>query len=157
MVAIVGILAAGVAPALRSQTALQQASAAAETARVLRVARSNAMATGEPTGVVVSTVEQSLALVVSHHPGSGVSTLCDALGEPWASMVVSDRFPGASMTSVVGGDGDSGQITIWFAHSGEPQLRDGSGALDGSFESDATIQFAGGHSVVVRALSGVIE
>lgn len=157
VVAIVGVLAAGVAPAIRSQTALQQGCAAAEVARVLRVARSNAMATGEPTGVQVSAADDSLALVVTPHPGSGVITLNDALGGPWPTIVIPDRFGGAEIAAVTGGNGESGTATLWFAHSGEPQVRSSSGTLVSTFEQDAVITLSGEHHVTVRAVSGVIE
>ncbi len=157
VVGIIGILAAGVAPAMRSQTALRHAASVAESARLLRLARASAMATGEPTGLEVLVNEQTLRLVVSPVPGAGVATLTDPLGEPRPSIHVPSRFPGARLRAVTGGDGAVDQVTIWFSHAGEPQVRSEDGRLIGAFEQDATIEFEGDLSLSVRAVSGVIE
>ncbi len=157
VVAIVGILAAGVAPAIQSQTRLHQAAAAAEAGRLLRLARAHAMATGEPTGVEVDTPAQTVRLVVSPVPGSGVIPLSDALGQEAEPIEVTTRFPGASIQSVTGGDGTTQRVTLWFSHTGEPQVRSQSGALISSFAEDAIIEFEGDHSVSILAVSGVIE
>lgn len=157
VVAIIGILAAGVAPAIQSQTRLHQAAAAAETGRLLRLARAHAMATGEPTGVEVLASAQTLRLVVSPAPGAGVVALGDALGQAAESIDLSTKFPGASILSVTGGDGATERVTLWFSHAGEPQIRSDSGSLISSFDEDAVIEFEGDHSVAVLAVSGVIE
>jgi prepilin-type N-terminal cleavage/methylation domain-containing protein len=157
VVAIVGILAAGVAPAIRSQTRLHQAAAAAEAGRLLRLARAHAMATGEPTGVEVFSPEQTIRLVVSPDPGQGVITLSDALGQETELIDIPAKFPGAAILGVTGGDGSTQRVTLWFSHAGEPQVRSESGSLISSFAEDAVIQFQGEHAVAVLAVSGVIE
>ena len=158
VVGIVGILAAGVAPAMRSQTSLRQAAAVAETSRLLRMARACAMATSEPTAVQISVADQTIRLVTSPQPGQGVTALADPFGEARETVVIGERFPGARIESVVDGSGGGADpVTLWFSHAGEPQIRQGNGALVGASAQDATIRFQSGETLVVRAVSGVIE
>lgn len=157
VVVIIGILAASAAPMLGSQGMLRERAAAAEVAAMLRTARGFAMATGEPCGVRIRLAEDTLGLVVWSSESREREALTDVGGAAYESMGISAFFSGARLVSVTDGRNDGEDVTIWFGHDGAPQWRESDGSLLGAAEVDGGLEFQGGTSVTVVAVSGAIE
>ncbi len=157
VIVIVGILAIGVIPALGSTAGARQAAAARETHRLLTHARTFAMATGQPSGVIADASTGTLTPVYIPSGSLSVAPMRDSTGLAAESLVLADSFPGVQMLSCVGGDGSSGLVRLWFSHSGTPQVRDAAGTLTGVFTQDASASLTGGFTISVRRVSGLVE
>ncbi len=157
VIVIIGVLAIGVIPALGSTGGARQAAAAREAHRLLTHARTFAMTTGQPSGVIVDASTDSLTPVYIPAGTSTVAAMRSSTGMESEALVVSESFPGAELLSCTGGDGATGLVRIWFSHSGTPQVRDEAGVLVSSFTQDASLTLTGGFTVTVRRVSGLVE
>lgn len=156
MIAIMGILAGSIIPALSGMDDARGAAAAQEVQRRLQFARQHALAVGEATGlrITLSTGEFEM---LSKRPGGIAQPARDALGQPAAPWYLSVAFPGISISSLVQGDGSSGSGTIWFSFEGQPQVRNSDGDSPVAFAQDAVLTLSNGRSVTIRMLSGLVE
>jgi len=157
VIVIVGILAIVVIPALGSTGGARQAAAAREAHRLLTRARTFAMTTGQPSGVIADVSTSTLTPVYIPAGGASIAAMRTSTGADAVPIVTGDAFPGVEMLSCVGGDGSTGLIRLWFSHAGTPQVRDADGALTGPFTQDASISLTGGFTVTVRRVSGLVE
>ncbi|MCW5777681.1 MAG: prepilin-type N-terminal cleavage/methylation domain-containing protein [Phycisphaeraceae bacterium] len=157
VIVIVGILAVGVIPALGSTTGARQAACAREVHRLLTHARTFAMTTGQPSGVIADASSSTLTSVYIPTGSMSVAPLRTSTGATVDPLVLSSSFPNVEILSCVGGDGSTGLIRLWFSHSGIPQTRDAGGTLTGSFTQDASISLTGGFTISVRRVSGLVE
>ena len=157
VVVIVGILAIGVIPALGSTGGARQAAAARQTHRLLTHARTFAMMTGQPAGVIVDASDDTLTPVFISSGSASVAVMRTSTGDDAAPLAISESFPGAEILSCVGGDGSTGTVRLWFSHDGTPHVRDADGTLIGPFTQDASVSLTGGYTVTVRRVSGLVE
>lgn len=158
VILISGILAVIVIPAWNSLTGTRQAAAAEEIERRFVAARSRALAEGRPVGIRVDPTNQTVQMYVITTPGAApaVATMVD--GQPDQLLNVPASYPGASVTSLVAGDGTTTAQVLWFGYDGAPQLRDATtGNLIGPWTQDATVSMPGGLQVVIRMKSGLVQ
>jgi prepilin-type N-terminal cleavage/methylation domain-containing protein len=153
-VVIMAIMAAAmIGPSSRAIADTRRVGAENEILQTLITARSRAIATGRPNGVTIITSPTPTVTPVVLS-GTTVSTRTDALEPvPAASRYqIQSRYPGVTMS--VSGMSSS---TIWFGIDGTPELRGSNGLRTGTATSDASIQVVGGSTIVVRAVSGLVE
>lgn len=157
VVLIMGILAVTVIPAFGQLSGSRQAAAANEVQRRFELARSLAMATGRPTGVRVDVAACTLLLQVI--PSSGATPVAGttATGEQETAWSVRAHFPEVTIVSFTNGDGSSSPGTVWFAHDGTPQARNGSGTLQAAWSQDATVRLTGDQYIHIRRRSGAVQ
>ena len=157
VVALVGILAVSVIPALRGVSDARQAAAWRETERRFVHARTSAMAAGRAFGVRVNPVAGTFELMEVPLGAGSPGAARDPFGQPVGAWSLPASYPGTSIVGFVGGDGQSGTGTVWFGYDGAPQRRNSSGTLLGGFTQDAVVTLTGGRTVTVRQSSGLIE
>lgn len=157
VVLITGLLAVLAVPALSIGNQARQSAAAQEVSRRLELARSRAMATGHPHGLMLDCDTESIQIM---RIASSGATPTPALGPGGAAEPAADLstlYGGCQLLTFRGGDGSTVRGTIWFGASGVPELRSASGTLTGAWSSDATLALTGGHTITIRRLSGAIE
>ncbi len=157
IIAVVGLFAVSAIPAMDTLAQTRRLSAVREVERRLMAARATAITTGQPAGILIDTVAQTL-LPVTIAPGGGPPVAMRAAnGEAEALFSIPAEFPGVAITGLLSGDGLGADTAFWFSFEGEPQLRAGDGTLLGGFTQDAWIQLTGGGKVHIRRGSGLIE
>jgi type II secretory pathway pseudopilin PulG len=152
---IVSALSISAAPAMQWMARSRQKGLEAEVARLLREARALAIASGRPAGVQFTDDNAQVALIwisADSEPPTGAP---GPTGQPTSPMVVASRFPGAGITSVTV-DGDLA-TALWFGYAGAPELRTETGAFTSTLPEDAIIEFAGGGTVTIRRVTGLVE
>lgn len=154
---LVAVMSATAMPVLHRMTSTRERALADECARLLAYARGASLATGQPHGVKIDRIAGSLTMVRIESADSAPIAAVDAQGQPWQPMVIASMYGGAAVTGMINGDGYAGLDTVWFGFDGVPELRDDSGVRLGPFTSDATITTSGGHTILIRRLTGVIE
>lgn len=152
VIALTGILAVSVIPAIGVVEDARRGAAGDEVARLLRLARATAAAAGEPVGLRVDADRQELRLVVAAANGS--TPLLGAAGEPAAPLSMARAFPGVRVEGLAI-DGDAGEI-VWFAPDAKPVLME-SGMATGPQTGEAEIAIADGPRIVVHPLTGHVE
>jgi len=151
-----GILAVSVIPAMSQNRRATQGAARDEIMRRFEYARTHALATGSPTGVLVDTGDSSLTL--NTLDGSGdVVVLQDPIGSEPLAVSIPDLFAGVTLVSFVNGDGTTTSGTVWFDYMGEPHTRHPDGGYDEPFTQNARVTIDGGGGVEVHAYSGFVE
>jgi len=155
---LVGIMAVSVAPMMEWVARARDAALANEAARRLALARAEAGASGRTVGVRFDTGAQRIDLLHVPEPGATPTPLPDATGGSSgpATTGVGALFPGAAILSVDLDDAGS-HDTVWFDFEGTPHLRDGAGARVDDLARDGTVTFSGGHTLVVRRVTGLVE
>lgn len=156
VVVIMGVMAGMVVGGLGGIKGLQIDTGIEEMRRLIRRTRATAMATGEPSAMVIDPQSNTIELLRLDAETSAVVPMFNALGDDERRFVASDRWADLIITSAVGGDGKSGRTAIWFAFNGDPHLRDEDGLYLADFSEDATIQVAG-TTIIVRAQTGLVE
>jgi len=157
VVALLGIMAASVTPALRGVSDARQSAAWREAERRLVHARTRAMSTGRAFGVRITAASGTFELLEIPVGGGIPQGARDALGQTIPAWSLPTAYPSTAVSSFVGGDGVSGTGVVWFGHDGAPQRRNSSGALLGAFTQDAVVTLTGGRTVTVREVSGLVE
>lgn len=157
VIIVVGLIAATAIPAMDSLTDTRRIAALREIERRLGIARAAAITTGQPTGLVVGFSDDSFQYVNIPTFGSAPMPIITPGGEPDKPFSLAEEFAGVETTSVIAGDGSSGDTIIWFSFEGVPQTRTAAGTLTGGFTQDASIQVTGGGTVYIRRFSGLIE
>lgn len=158
VVLISGIIAVMVIPAWNSLTGTRQAAAAEEVERRCVAARSQALAEGRPVGIRVDPANSTVQTYVITTPGAVPSVAIMIDGQPEEALNLSIAYSGASITSLVAGNGSNGAQVLWFGYDGAPQLRDATtGTLTGPWTQDAVIAMAGGQQVIIRMKSGMVQ
>lgn len=156
IVVIMGIVATTAIPVMNQSTQARQAASQDEVVRLLEFARSRALASGMPVGVVVDTSNSSLSLVTVDADDEVVSVVDQLDGQDKVSDL-GMMFSGVSITSMTNGDGVGGNGTIWFDFRAEPHTRDDvTGAFDSVFTQNATITLSTDAQIVVHAGSGLV-
>lgn len=161
VVLIMGLLAAVAVPSFGVVEEIRQEQAAESLAGTLRRARAEAVATGYAHRVSVDLGSDTVA--VDFDDGSSITTALDALGrEPSQAEATPGNLAAAAMaTGGTTGDGTvvgaAGVWRVWFDFKGVPHDAGVSGALDIESVDDAVLNFVGGGSVTVYALSGLVE
>lgn len=157
VIIIMGITAAVAAPAFVGMRDATRESLANEIERSLLVARSRAMTQGRPHGVRIDATSITPLHIASLGVAPSAPTGAD--GMPMAPMVIAEAYRGASVQSLVAGDGTStlaSGFTVWFGNDGTPELRQANGTRIGPWTQDASITVLGGAGVTVKAVSGAI-
>ncbi len=157
VVVLMSILAVAVLPALGSLDEARRGGAADEVERTLVLARSLAMASGEPTGVEIDLAAQRFALVRITASGASPEPALDALSQPAAPVQMGATFPQVQILSLTQGDGSGGSGTIWFRFDGAPEVRAINGTLVGPFTQDALVTLSGPRTIAVRMGAGLVE
>ena len=157
VMALVATLAVSAAPALRWMERSRDAALEREARRMLAVARAGVIATGRPTGVRFDTAAQTLSVVTIAEAGDPPTAAPGPTGTPSEARRIETEFPGASVVSVVNGDGGAASDTIWFGYAGAPEVRDAAGDLVGAYTTDAVVTISGGRTITVRRATGMIE
>ena len=153
-VIILAIMAAAMAgPSFRAIADSRRAGAEEEIYQRLLSARSRAIATGRPQGVLFSTSPTPTVTPVTLS-GTSIITRVDPLDPvPSASQYqLQSRYPGVTISI-----GSFNTSTIWFGVDGTPETRGSNGLRTGSATTDSTIVVTGGSSIIVRAISGLVE
>lgn len=142
-----------IGPSFRAIADSRRAGAEEEIYQQLLSARSRAIATGLPQGVQFSTSPSPTVtpLAIS---GASVITRVDPLNPvpPASFYQLQSRYPGITINI-----GSFTTSTIWFGIDGTPETRGSNGLRTGTAASDSTIVVTGGSSIVVRAVSGLVE
>jgi len=157
VVAITGILAIAAFPAFRTLDDARRAAAAAEVERQVLNTRAASMSLGQSVGLRIDPVNHTLQRFIIPRTGGAPVAFTSPLGTPEGPTTLSADFPGSAIVSYIGGDGFTGAGTLWFAHDGTPELRNGSGVRIGGFTQDATITLTDGYRVSVTRISGRIS
>lgn len=157
MLIIVGILAATVAPAFSTIDGARQSAASSEIARIIGVSRSYAMLTGEPAGVLIDPLADTIELTRIPSGSATPGPMLDAMGNNRPAVSITDRFPQVEILSFVDGQGSSGSGSVWFGFDGVPEIRDADGVLIDTADQSSVITTTGGEVVSVRPNSGLIE
>lgn len=157
VVALMGILAVAVLPALATVSESRRSAAWREVERRLVVARMMATSTGRAFGVRVTPGAGTFELLEIPAGGGAPAAAHDPLGGGAGAWSLPGAYPGTQVTSFVGGDGASGTGVVWFGYDGAPQRRNSSGTLLGGFSQDAVVTLTGGLTVTVRRSSGLVE
>ena len=157
VVALIGILAVAVLPALATVSDARRNAAWREVERRLVVARMMATSTGRAFGVRVTPGVGTLELLEFPAAGGAPVPAHDPLGRSAGAWSLPGAFAGTNITLFVGGDGASGPGVVWFGYDGAPQRRNSSGTLLGGFAQDAVVTLTGGLTVTVRKSSGLVE
>ncbi|MCW5753886.1 MAG: prepilin-type N-terminal cleavage/methylation domain-containing protein [Phycisphaeraceae bacterium] len=156
VIVLTGIVAASVIPAVSSMTQTRGPAAAEAIARELGVARQHALNTGRPSAAHVDIAMSQIGLHELSPNGGNIQTMLDAFGQARPLLVLGDLFPGISLSNFEGFDGAFG-AWMWFGSDGAPELRSTEGTLLGLATHDARLELAGGETIVVRRISGLIE
>ena len=156
-IVVVAVIAVTVVPAWSSLTSTRQAAAAEEVERRLVAARSQAVSEGRPVGVYVDPATDSTLNYTISASGGTPSVMTNFDGQADSAFLVAATYPGAEITSVVGGSGVGGAQILWFGFDGSPELRTSTGTLTGPWTQDAVITFAGGYQVTVRRRTGTVS
>jgi prepilin-type N-terminal cleavage/methylation domain-containing protein len=157
VVALSGILAAGVVPAWERVRSAQRIAARAELVRVLCHAREQALARGQAVGVSIDAAVQEIGLVWMA-PGSDEATaMPDALGQPVPMRAITRALGDCVVTGLElsGVPGSAG--VVWFGHDGTPELRSDDGGLLGDATAASRVALEGVDDVVIAPLSGMVE
>lgn len=154
---IAGVLALTAAPAIDRLSSARHAALEQEVRRLLAVARAHSVATGQPSGVRIDPVDESLLLQRVETPGASPTTMPDATGQDSDEIVAGNFIRGVEIVSVIGGDGGSGAQTIWFGYAGTPQVRAANGDYVSDWSQDAIISLSGGRSITIRQTTGALE
>jgi len=157
VVALLGILAVSVLPAIAGVGEARAAGAWREVERRFVHARSRAMCAGRAFGVRLNPTAGTFELLEIPAGGGAPVAASDALGQTMPAWSLDLSYPGTAVTSFVGGDGSSGTGTVWFGHDGAPQRRNASGLLLGGFAQDAVVTITGARTVTIRKDSGLVE
>jgi Tfp pilus assembly protein FimT len=156
IVVIMGIVSSAVIPVMNQSLQARQGASRDEVVRLLEFARGLAIASGVPVGVLVDMDTSSVGLVKIDSAGEITDVLDPIDGAP-KQTVLSDEYAGVVISSMVNGDGTSGNGTIWFDFRAEPHTRDDvSGAFDEAFIQNATITLSTDVQIVVHAGSGLV-
>jgi prepilin-type N-terminal cleavage/methylation domain-containing protein len=157
VIIIMGITAAVAAPAFVAMRDATRQALAGEVERMLMVARARAMTQGKPHGVRIETA--TLTPLHINTLGAAPTAPTGVDGMPMPPVVIAEEFRGASLTSLVAGDGVatlSSGFTVWFGKDGTPQLRQSSGTLIGPWSQDMVVSVLGGATVSVHSGTGAI-
>jgi len=157
VVIVMSIIAVTVMPALGNLEEARRGAAADEMARLLRHARSLAMASGEPTGVAIDLTAETAQVVRIVSTGAAPTPATDALGQPERPVVFPDLYSQVELISIVHGDGSGASGTVWFRFDGVPQLRTPAGVVVGPFTQDAVVELTGARIVTVHMGTGLVE
>lgn len=157
VLAIVAIIAVSAAPAFRSMSSMRERALHDECARLLSIARASATATGQPHGLEFDLTGQILRLVRIESSGQAPTPALGSGAAARPALVISSRFAGSTIDSLINGDGGSTRTTVWFGFSGVPEVREADGTLVGPFTSDAVITVSGPSTITVRRETGAIE
>ncbi|MEZ6243508.1 MAG: prepilin-type N-terminal cleavage/methylation domain-containing protein [Phycisphaerales bacterium] len=157
VVLLMSILAVAVLPALASLDEARIGAAADEIERTLVLARSMAMASGEPTGADFDLTKQTVSLVRITSVGGAPEPALDALSQPVSPLRVGVTFPHVEVLSLTNGNGSGGSGAIWFRFDGAPETRAADGSLVGAFTQDAVVTLTGPKTVVIRMGAGLVE
>lgn len=156
VVAIVGVLAASVTPAIRMLDDARRAALRAEVVRMVTVARAHSAASARPSGVEIDLAGGAARLLQIPAAGEAPVALHDALGAP--RLPVPIQRGEAAVTGAVMGDGREGGGVLWFGLRGVPELRDPeSWVRTGGWTTDAVIELAGVEPVVVSRGTGAVR
>lgn len=157
VVVVMSVLAVTAAPSIELMFSARRGGAAAEVARTLERARTNAIATGNPSGVAVDLAGSTLTLVELTVGAVGPTVIDDPLGQPAAPVRVAELFNGVTIDRLTHGDGTSAGGTLWYGFTGTPETRDGDGGFVAEFTQDAVIELSSGAMVTIRRGSGLVE
>lgn len=146
---LLAILSIAATPAISSMLGTRERALAAETARLLAVARARAAATGEPTGVRFEDDGSWMSLVRIAGTGESPSAVPGEAARSWAA------FGSARIGDVENGDGTALR-TIWFGAHGRPEVRRDDGALVGDYTQDAVVDVGGSQEVTVTRATGMV-
>lgn len=157
VIGVLGVVAIASIPALGTVGDTRRRALAAEIERQLLLARAHAAASGRPAGVRFDAASQTLTLVRILAPGAAPAEIPGVTGASDSGAVtpVASLFQGVafgSLSTMPGGDS-----AVWFAPTGEPQVRTSAGALVGVFTAAATVTVTGGPTITVHPLTGMIE
>jgi len=154
---IAGVVALTAAPAIDRLSGARHAALEQEVRRLLSLARAHSVATGQPTGLRIDPVDESLLLVRIASPGAAPSPMPDATGQPAEERRAGEFIRGVEIVSVAGGDGASGAQTLWFGYAGAPEIRDADGDRIADWSQDAMITLSGERAITVRQGTGALE
>lgn len=156
VIVLIGILSVAAIPAIGVIGKAHKAALTQEVQRQLALVRERAIATGEPSGVTFDLPLGALSMIRLVSGQTIATPMPGVTGEPTPSLSVASAFPGASIDSVVNGDGASGTGSIWFDAEGTPQVYLGSGSFS-TFTQSAVVSISGGYSVTVFQQTGGIQ
>jgi hypothetical protein len=145
-----------VVPAWSSLTGTRQAAAAEEVERKLVTARSQAVSEGRPIGLHIDPGADTVQFYTIATAGASPTVLINFDGVADAPSLIAQRYPGADIASLVGGDNVGGAQILWFGFDGSPELRSASGTLTGGWTQDAVITLAGGNQITIRKVTGMV-
>ena len=148
VIALTGILAVSVIPAVNTMSQSRAAAAANEVERRLTHARAMAIAQGKRVGVSVDTATETVQTVALS--GTTVVGARKADGQLDAGVGLKTLFKEADVVTVT--SGGSGLTSVWFDFAGTPCTQAGS-----RLTSDVVIAMGDGAVVTVRAYTGAIE
>lgn len=154
---ITGILAATVIQAFSTIEGSRRVAASREVARLIGVARGHAMLTGEPAGLLIDPVAETITFRRIPSGSTTPAAMLDAMGAEREPVVISSLFAQVEIVSFIDGQGGSGAGSIWFGFDGVPEIRDSSGTLVGTAAKSSIVTTTGGEVVFVRPNSGLIE
>ncbi|MFG0274035.1 MAG: Tfp pilus assembly protein FimT/FimU [Phycisphaerales bacterium] len=157
VLSIAGVVALTAAPAVDRLARARHGALETETRRMLSLARAHAIATGQPTGLTVDPVAETLTLVRISAPGGAPEAFPGPTGADLPAFDVEARLPGAEVVAVAGGDGASGAQTLWFGYAGAPERRNPAGVRLGDWSQDATVTLSGGRTITIRRTTGAME
>jgi Tfp pilus assembly protein FimT len=157
IVVIMGIVASSAIPVMNQSVQARQGASRDEVVRLLEFARGRAIAGGVPAGVVVDTGNGTLSLVPLDS-GGAITNIVDPIDGQSKQTNLGSEYAGVLISSMVNGDGNSGNGTIWFDFQAEPHTRNEvTGVFDAVFSQNATISLSTGTQIVVYAGSGMVE
>jgi type II secretory pathway pseudopilin PulG len=156
IIVVLAILAATAVPALARIDSIRHSAARDEIARQLALARSSALATGDPYGVRFDTTAHTIALL-RIPKNAAPEPAPDATGQPRQPLLLDAHYPGTQIISYVSGSGVPSSVTVWFGYSAVPETRDSSGNNPVPFTQDAVITVTDGLTITVRRETGAIE
>ncbi len=142
---VVSIIAVSAAPVLSRVADTRTGALAGEVERLLGLARSRALSSGNPAGVRFDQGDQTLELVEAPE-GVALRSFMETYDIPQRAM-------GTRLASVTIGDNQS---TLWFASDATPHTRSDAGVFIENIDEDAAFAVEGGPTVLVEMNSGRI-
>ncbi len=156
-ITLMAILAVVAAPSVTSLSDLRESGLKGELHRRLVLARSFAMATGDPVGVRIDANAGVIESLEIPFPGFPPQTMTDANSADDVELVIASQYPGVTITRFINGALGGDQTVIWFDRFGSPQVRDADGLNAAPFTSDAEVEVEGAGVIRIYRLSGLIE
>lgn len=144
VIVVTSVIAISAAPVLSRIGDARRGAFAREVERLLELARSRALDTGNPAGIRVDTSGQVIELVEITDAG--------VLREFMEDYAVSERMPGVSIASHTLGH----PASVWFWEDGTPHLRAEDGTFLNDLDASVGITIEGGATVSVEPTSGRI-